>query len=303
MKRETKIGIFAVAVLTSTFFVVNYLRGADVFSRDVRIVSHYKNVEGLTPSNPVYMRGYKAGSVTSVEYNPSTDMFDVICSVKKKLNIPADTKMTIYSVDLMGGKGIRLDLGTSPERIYDGSELEPSYAPDMVSSLTSMIGPLIEKFTVVLDSLKVTEAELNRILESVDENTVRSIIDNAGRALSNVEKLSSGLADRSPEIDELLVNLKAVSGRLVSICASADTAMTGLSSVTGQLSAADIEGLLASLRSVLQNLSSPDSSLGKLFTEDEMYDTLKSLVDDIDSLVKNIEENPKKYLRIKASIF
>ncbi|MGM9738685.1 MAG: MlaD family protein [Candidatus Cryptobacteroides sp.] len=303
MKRETKIGVFAVAVLTSTFFVVNYLRGADVFSRDVRIVSHYKNVEGLTPSNPVYMRGYKAGSVTSVEYNPTTDMFDVTCSVKKKLNIPADTKMTIYSVDLMGGKGIRLDLGTSPERISDGAELEPSYAPDMVSSLTNMIGPLIEKFTVVLDSLKVTEAELNRILEGVDENTVRSIIDNADRALSNVEKLSSGLAGRSPEIDELLVNLKTVSGRLVSICASADTAMTGLSSVAGQLSAADLEGLLSSMRSVLQNLSSSETSLGRLFTEDEMYDTLKSLVNDIDSLVKNIEENPKKYLRIKASIF
>ena len=303
MKRETKIGIFAVAVLTSTFFVVNYLRGADVFGKDVRIVSHYRNVEGLVPSNPVYMRGYKAGSVTSVEYNPATDMFDVTCAVKKKLNIPADTKMTIYSVDLMGGKGIRLDLGTSSEPVADGAELEPSYAPDMVSSLTNMIGPLIEKFSVVLDSLKVTETQLNRILEGVDENTIRSMLDNADRALSNVEKLSAGLSGRTPEIDRMLVNLKDVSDRLVSICASADTAMTGLSSVAVQLSEADLEGLLTSLRSVLQNLSSSDSTLGRLFTEDEMYDTLQSLVKDIDSLVKNIEANPKKYLKIKASIF
>ncbi|MGM9741987.1 MAG: MlaD family protein [Candidatus Cryptobacteroides sp.] len=303
MTRETKIGIFAVAVLTSTFFVVNYLRGADVFGKDIRIVSHYSDVEGLVPSNPVYMKGYKAGSVTSVEYNPETDMFDVVCAVKKKMRIPVDTKMTIYSVDIMGGKGIRLDLGTSGEMVVDGAEMMPCTEPDMISSLTSMIGPLVEKVTATLDTLKVTGAELNRILSGVDDSSLSSIIEHADRTMANLENLTSGLAARSPEIDSLLVNFKNVSSKLVTISGSADVAMDGLSKVVGELTEADLKGLVESLRQVADGLTDPDGTVGRILSDGEIYDTLQSLIKDIDSLVKNIEADPKKYLRIKASIF
>ena len=132
--RETKIGIFVASVLIAAFSVINYLRGEDIFGKEINIVSHYANVEGLMASNPVYVNGYKTGAVTEVKYNTETGVFDVTCSVLKKIPVPVDTKMTIYSVDLMGGKGIRLDLGSSDVMVKDGDELMPSYAPDMVSS-------------------------------------------------------------------------------------------------------------------------------------------------------------------------
>ena len=57
MKKELKIGIFVVAVLVASFFVLNYLRGEDIFGREFRISSRYENVEGLVPSAPVYIKG------------------------------------------------------------------------------------------------------------------------------------------------------------------------------------------------------------------------------------------------------
>lgn len=303
MKRETKIGIFAVAVLTSTFFVVNYLRGADVFGKDIRIISHYSKVEGLVPSNPVYMKGYKAGSVSSVEYNPETDMFDVVCAVKKKMRIPADTKMTIYSVDIMGGKGIRLDLGTSDVLVRDGAELMACTEPDMISSLTGMIGPLVANVSATLDTLKVTGSELNRILSGIDDSSLSSTLAHADKTMANLEKLTSGLAARSPEIDSLLVNFKNVSTKLVTISGSADLAMDGLSRVVSELTEADLKGLVESLRNVADGLADPEGTVGRMLSDGEIYDALQSLIKDIDSLVKNIEADPKKYLKIKASIF
>ena len=303
MKRETKIGIFAVAVLTSTFFVVNYLRGADVFGKDIRIISHYSNVEGLVPSNPVYMKGYKSGSVSSVEYNPETYMFDVVCAVKKKMRIPADTKMTIYSVDIMGGKGIRLDLGTSDVLVRDGAELMACTEPDMISSLTGMIGPLVANVSATLDTLKVTGSELNRILSGIDDSSMSSTLAHADKTMANLEKLTSGLAARSPEIDSLLVNFKNVSTKLVTISGSADLAMDGLSRVVSELTEADLKGLVESLRNVADGLADPEGTVGRMLSDGEIYDALQSLIKDIDSLVKNIEADPKKYLKIKASIF
>lgn len=48
-------------------------------------------------------------------------------------------------------------------------------------------------------------------------------------------------------------------------------------------------------------MNDPDGTIGKLFVDNSVYDSVDELLKDIDSLVGKIEENPKKYIRI--SIF
>ena len=263
------------------------------------ICSHYQNVEGLVTSDPVYIKGFKAGSVTEVRYNTKTGLFDVTCSVIKKFSIPVDTKMTIYSVDLMGGKGIRLDLGTSDVMAKDGDDLEASYAPDMVSSLTNLIGPLIVKASAALDSLSAASGSIDRVLGGIDENTVAASLSNLEETLDNTRKLTGALADNSDDIEALVANLKAVSGRLTSVMDKADSAMTGVQTAADGLGRADIEGLAKALKTLVDNLNDPDGTVGKLTQDGAVYESLDSVLKDIDSLVKKIEENPKKYIRIK----
>lgn len=303
MKRETKIGVFAALVLLSTFLIINYLRGADVFDKEITIISHYPSIEGLEPSNPVIVKGYKAGSVSKVAYNPGTDMFDVTCTVLRKIRIPEDSKMTIHSVDLMGGKGIRIDLGTSPVMVKNKAELQADYAPDLVSSLTNLIGPLIVKFSGMLDSLSTTAEGLNRILSVVDEKQVKSSIDHLEGTLANVDKFSVMLAGNTADIDSLVANLKDVSSRLVSICGRADKAVANVGSITDDLSEADLKGLVGSLKSLSEKLNDANGTIGKLINDGEAYDSLNSLLSDVDSLVKRIEADPKKYLKFKVSLF
>ena len=95
ISREFKIGSFVLAVLVISFFIINFLRGKDIFNREMSVISSYDDIEGLVQSDPVYIKGYKAGTVASVEYNPETGLFDVTCSVQKKFRIPSDSKMTI----------------------------------------------------------------------------------------------------------------------------------------------------------------------------------------------------------------
>ena len=53
-------------VLTASFFVINYLRGKDIFNKEMEIVSEYSNLEGLVESAPVFIKGYKVGKVSEV---------------------------------------------------------------------------------------------------------------------------------------------------------------------------------------------------------------------------------------------
>ena len=70
MSKELKIGIFAVTILIVSFFLINYLRGEDLFNREIEVSSRYSNVEGLVPSAPVFIKGYKAGKVSEVTMMP-----------------------------------------------------------------------------------------------------------------------------------------------------------------------------------------------------------------------------------------
>ena len=82
--KELKIGFFVVLVLVVSFFVINYLRGKDIFNNEIDLVGQFENVEGLAESAPVFIKGYKAGKVTEVTYQPSKGTFKVVCSVSAK---------------------------------------------------------------------------------------------------------------------------------------------------------------------------------------------------------------------------
>ena len=299
--KELKIGIFVVSVLVVSFFLINYLRGEDIFNREIELVSRYENVEGLVASAPVYIKGYKAGKVSEVVYEPATDDFKVTCSVLKEFNIPVDSKMTIYSVDIMGGKGIRIDLGTSAERVSDGAHLEPAFAAGLLDGLEDSLGPILTKVDNTLEGLSLTVANLNEMLSEENRANISRTISHLEKTMSEVKGVATAVNGKSEELEQLVENLAGLSGKLGGIADQANDVMSGVSSTLDTINESDIEGVISSFKDLLENMNDPEGTIGKLFVDNSMYDSVDSLLNDIDSLIRKIEENPKKYIRI--SIF
>lgn len=295
--KEFKIGLFVVTVLTASFFLINYLRGKDIFNKEIVISARYPDVEGLVSSAPVYIKGFKAGKVTSVSYDPSSDDFIVTCSVLKDFRIPSDSRMLIYGVDVMGGKGIRIDLGISSELIGDGGLLASSSEPSLLDGLASGIAPLMDKLGRTLDSLNVTVSSVNRVLS--DENIGKTIA-HMERTMADVSSLASSLEGKSDELDLFVENLSVLSGKFVSIAENADTLVSDMTTMVSQISAEDLRDVVSSFRSLLENINDPDGTVGRLLTDDSVYDSVDGLLDDIDLLIRKIQENPKKYIKISV---
>lgn len=300
MKKELKIGIFAVTVLAVSFFVLNYLRGEDIFNREAEYVSSYSNVEGLVASAPVYIKGYKAGKVTDVIYEASEDRFYVTCSVSKQFAVPADSKMMIYSVDIMGGKGVRLDLGDAVEMAADGDTLASGFEAGLMDGLSSEIGPLLSKVGMAVDSLSVTISGVNGILTEKNRSRISNSLVNLEHTLANVKDISANIDGKSEQIDVFIDNLAALSTQLGALVAKADSTMAGASKFIGSVNEADIAGTVESLKRLVDNISNPEGSVGRLLTEDDVYNSVDSLLSDIDDLISKIKENPKKYLKISV---
>ena len=226
MKKELKIGTFAVVVMIVSFFMINYLRGEDIFNREIEVVSEFSDLQGLVASAPVYIKGYKAGKVKDVEYDPSDASFNVVCSIFKDFNIPKDSRMTICSMDIMGTKGVRIDLGTDSEYVADGDMLQPASSINgksaeietVISNLVSLsakldtlaegAGSAVNEATAFVETLNRSDVEglvksFNDVLESLqdpDGTLGKLFVDNS--MYSSVEQLLSDIDSLIQKIQE-----------------------------------------------------------------------------------------------------
>ena len=299
-QKELKIGLFVVIILIASFFLINYLRGEDIFNREVELVSRYSDLEGLVESAPVFIKGYKAGKVSEVSYEKESGDFKVTCSVSKDFNIPDDSRMTIYGVDIMGGKGIRIDLGSSSTYAEDGTELIPARESDLISSLSGGILPLFEKVNNTLDSLSITVSGINRILSAENTASLTATIEHLQTTMKNVSAVSSAIGGKSDELSSFISDLSVLTGKLTSVVDKADQTMTGVSSVVSSISETDIKQIITSFKDLLQNINDPDGTVGKLLVDNSVYDSLDELLSDVDTLVRKIQDNPKKYIKISV---
>ena len=298
--KEIKIGVFVVVVLTASFFLINYLRGEDIMNREIEVVSEYDNVEGLVASAPVYVKGFKAGKVSEVVYRPETDDFKVTCSIKKEFRIPEDSKMTIYSVDIMGGKGIRLDPGTSETMVADGGFLQPDFEAGLMDALSKEIGPMLNKVNSTIDSLGVTVSGVNKVLSEENTRSIALTVTHIERTMEDVRRLAATVGGKSDDFEALADNLSSLSDKFNAIAAKIDTTMTDVNDIVSSLNEEDINELISSFHELLNNINDPEGTVGKLLNNDSIYDSVDSLLNDVDILVRKIQENPKKYIKISV---
>ena len=300
MRKEFKVGIFAIAVMVASFFLLNYLQGEDIFNRELEIVAHYEDVQGLVSSAPVFIKGYKAGKVTDVEYDAENAVFNVTCSVLKEFPISVDSKLSIYSTDIMGTKGVRIIIGTSETMIESGDTLYGIVEPGLMDDLAEGLSPLLEKVSSTLDSLGTTVSGVNRLLSDANTSSISRTLKNLELAVANVKDLSRTVKGKSEEINNLMQNLSDFSESLTGIASKADTTLTDINKIVSTVSEADLNGVVTSFKELLDNVNDPDGSIGKLLKDDSVYNSVDSLLLDLNVLVNKIQQNPKKYLKISV---
>lgn len=294
MRKEIKIGAFAVIVLAVALFMIEFLKGKDVFSRNNTYYIIYPSVEGLSISTGITVGGYAAGVISDIAYNRQTMDYTVSASVSREFDIPEDSFIEIYSSDILGTKKLRVKMGTSGVMASSGDTLRGCMETDMLSSVTGGLDSLMR-------SIGTTVESVNLILDEENRAEVRQLLQRLNRTAGNLEKISAMLQSKSPDIETLLSNLSSISATLDSAATAISGTAANAEAITASLNEADLKGMTDSIRSLAGRLQSPDGSIGKLMRSDSLYNTLTALSSDLDSLVNSIRRDPKKY--IKISIF
>ena len=301
LSRMQAIGLFVLLTLIATFAVINFLRGEDIFNRSSTYYAVYDQVDGLTVTGPVYLRGYKVGMVEDITYNPQQNNFEVELKVKSQFEIPVNSTAEVYSADIMGARAVRINIGDFRQILESGDTLASAIQPDMISTVMGQIEPLKEQAVELMATMNRTLESVDKLLDSTSRAEIQSSLKHLNRTLANAASLSRTLDNISPELVEIVKNLEVLSKGLGESTDEIKGSLENVNAITSSLSKAELDKTIESLRNLSEKLQDPNGSVGKLLSTDSLHNAVNTLINDVDKLVKGISENPKKY--IKVSVF
>ncbi len=304
MRREAKVGLYALLMLVALYWGINFLRGRDIFNMTNTYYATYEQVHGIQKSSAIVIKGFKVGVVGDIMYDPvRSDKIVLAFNINSRYKIPENSQARIFSDGLMGGKAVEIVLGSSEQYLVNRDTLRSSVDKDMLEMAGSELEVIKQKFTVVADNLSHTLATLNNILEQNSasiEGTLSNISDmtsSLNYVLTNErEHLRSAIAN----LNEFTATLKRNSGNI-------DTIMTNFGQVSGKLAEVDIAALgndlaesLDRLGTILASVEEGEGTLGRLVNDDSLYDSLTAATENLSVLLEDLKAHPGRYVNISV---
>ena len=293
MKKEVKIGMFAVAMILCAWGGIRFLSGVDIFSRNVDYYAVYDQVNGVQGASPVMMRGVKVGTVSEILFDPARSARVVLrLTVRRQYPIPADSEAKIVSSSLMGSKAIEIVLGGSSEPLEKGDTIRSGYSRDMMDTALTELDFFKEKISRLTEELSRTLTGVSTLVEDNASNIggltahLNSIAGNLDEILS-AEK--SGLRSAIDGLSEFSQTLGGNAGRV-------DTLMGNLTRFSDNLAEADLKAGIDRLNGILDRIEGGEGTVGRLMNDAELYENLQQASENLSVLLADLKENPKRYV-------
>ena len=297
MKREVKIGIFAVAMIGVAWGGIRFLKGFDILGGNTEYYAAYDQINGVQSASPIMMKGVKIGTVTGIAFDPAKgDKVVLRLTIKRQYRIPEDSEAKIVSNGLMGAKAIEVAYGASPVYLHGGDTLRSGRDRDLMDVAGSELDFLKQRLSQVTSDLTRTLDNVNRLLEA---NT-----DNITGTLGHLNDLSGDLASLlSAEQQHLRTasgGLAEFSGMLGENAGRVDSIVGNLNSFTAQLAEEQLARKLGQaaddLTSLLARIERGDGTVGRLMTDPQLYESLNEATGNLAVLLEDLKKYPARYV-------
>ena len=334
ISNETRIALLAIAAVGIAIWGFKFLKGIDIFTPSQTFYVKYENVDQLTASSPVFIKGLRVGTVRDLYIDKNDDKTIIaVLDIERGVDIPKDALATIVGQSLMGGKAVEITITHPCEGdgcAESGSYLQGSYR----SFLQSIVGEpgqidaytdrLRKGLSINLDSLaKANPNSPAASIESLDRslrnlevmtNRINQLLASTTNGISatanNAAAITQGLRDSNKDISALISNLSEVSAQLknADLTKSTQKAVATLDSVTLSLTA--LRGTLSTtghtisrIDTLAQNMLQGEGLVGKSLTDEALYDNLVRTTRHMNLLLQDLRLNPKRYTTVKLKLF
>jgi len=295
---EARIGIGVLAAAVIFIAGVVYLRGIDLRSKQYELKVFYRNVNGLKEGDVVSVAGLAIGRVESMAL--AGRGINVVLSIQTKVHLPKDSRAILKSESIMGGKFIEIAPGMDAAMLVNGDSLGGLYEADL-SELTATLSPITSNVLGILENVNSTFDQPTR---QRIQNIVAELEHSSGR-LEEVIRAGGRSADASfAELSSFSRDLASAARTIDSIARderlNIDTSVTSFARWSKNMErvSAQLETAAGALNGVLGKVGRGEGTLGMLVQDERLYNHLDSLSMNLNLLVRDLRENPQRYVRL-----
>ncbi|MFI3281830.1 MAG: MlaD family protein [Rikenellaceae bacterium] len=297
MKREVKIGIFAIVIVCCSWAGIRFLSGIDIFRRNITYYANYDKVDGINTASPILLQGVKIGKVTDIHLDPAnSDKVTLKLSVKRRYQLPVDSEAEVFSPGIMSSMAIGVTYGKSQEMLRAGDTISSHFEAGMMDVAAEKLMGIADQISEVGEQLTTTLGAVNELLAKNSGN-IDSTLSNLNALSANLSQL---IVSQGDNIAEIADGLSKFSSSLGGNSEHLESILANLNSLSTQLAEADIANTLsatvAELNTTLGKINAAEGSAGKLINDEQLYENLSAVSGSLNELIIDLQANPKRYV-------
>lgn len=290
--KEVKIGIAFILAIIILYVGINFLKGVNIFKPSNSYVVIFDDVTDLTVSTPVVLNGYQIGLVHSMKLDPKDDSKILVdINLNKGLKIPKGSTIKL-DVSIMGAATLTINKNSEAKDFYTSDDIIPGIrSGSVMESVSNKILPQVDNIVPRIDSILIG-------LDMLVRNPALQM------SLQNMNTITQDLTTTTKQLNQLMSTLNKdlpqLSNNMVDVS-------NDLTKISGEVKNMDVASTFKSLDASMKNLqnltekiNSKDGSLGLLINDKSLYDSLNMTLGNAGLLLKDIKENPSKYINIKV---
>ncbi|MCX2485673.1 MlaD family protein [Pedobacter sp. MR2016-24] len=303
---ETKVGILAAFSIALLIIGYNFLKGNAIFSSETLLYARYSHVDGLAVSKPVLINGYQIGRVDKLQLQPDGTILATL-KIKGKYDIPKNSIARLESTDLLGSKAIVMALGTGRDFALDGDTLNANVEKNLMEA----VEPVQKKAELIIGKMDSILTSVNSILNPDFQKNVNKSFNSIAATLTSLEgtskKVDGLVGTEGKRISAILANAEAISLNLKNNNQKINAILTNINTITDQVAAANFKQTIdnankavADLQGIVSKVNNGQGTLGLLVNDTKMYDNLNNASKNLDNLIIDLKENPKRYVHFSV---
>ena len=334
MKRgnEFAVGLVIVAALAMVVAGALWLSETDVNKKKDSYTARFRTVGGLGVGAPVTLRGVKVGRVEAIRL-VENEWVETDFSIDKEVELPRKPAVVSASASLFGEWSANIipyePLPTDPnlrsaliESDQAGGEAWPGATLPDIGQLTAQasriagdVGDITQRIGQAFDS-----TALKNMQQSVKDLTAISqrLVQFANAQTGRIDSISQNVASSSSSFAGMARTFDVAASRLDT--ATANNRLTDIlensraSSADLRQAAADLRAVMAAAKenqvslihvvqqadSLMTKLQRGGGTLGMLASDSTLYKETTKTMQQFRELLTDIQEHPKKYLKISV---
>lgn len=301
---EVKIGIIITIAIAVTIWGLNFLKGRNILKGVNTYFAVFEDVGGLEKNSKIFIKGYEVGQVSDIYFteNGSRDLI-VLLGIEKIYDIPLNSEAILFDADLLGSKAIMISLTGSEQLHKPGDTVMCRIQYGLTARLEQQLLPVknkAENLIVTVDSLM---SSLNYVF---DRNTSAMLQASIQNLESSTEGIKNMLSDQG-KLTNMIAHMEAITLNLKNHNEQLASAMSNIESITDSIASSELKSTisntnktLAETQLILEKINKGEGTLGMLVNNDSLYQNLTSLSNELDLLMKDLQENPKKYVNVSV---